>query len=292
MLPEAGARTSHGDHSAPPDGHAKRRGPGRDLRWAIPVGIGLLVLLLVVLFVVPVALPALVALAICLGLLEAARALVQADLRIPVMPLLVGAIGMVVSTAVFGPAGLVISTAVVVCAVILWRLSESRGRSALRDVSAAVFALAWIAFLGCFVILLSQRDAGAWAVLLALLVPVANDTGGYLVGVLLGAHPMAPRISPKKSWEGFAGSLITGVVVASLLVQGTLQAPWWIGAVIGAMLVVVSTVGDLAESLLKRDLGIKDMGHLLPGHGGILDRTDSMLLAAPTTYVLLEVLLP
>ena len=128
--------------------------------------------------------------------------------------------------------------------------------------------------------------------LLAVLGPVGNDVGGYIAGVLFGRHPMAPGISPKKSWEGFAGSLVLGTAMVTLIAVLALELPWWVGVAIGAVLVVVSTCGDLAESLLKRDLGIKDMGHLLPGHGGVLDRVDSILLAAPTTYVMLEVLLP
>ena len=129
-------------------------------------------------------------------------------------------------------------------------------------------------------------------VLLAVLGPVGNDVGGYIAGVLFGRHPMAPSISPKKSWEGFAGSLVLGTATVTAVATLALGLPWWTGVTLGAVLVVVATCGDLSESLLKRDLGIKDMGHLLPGHGGVLDRIDSILLAAPTTYVMLEVLLP
>jgi phosphatidate cytidylyltransferase len=127
-------------------------------------------------------------------------------------------------------------------------------------------------------------------VLLAFLIPAASDLGGFIAGVLFGRHPMAPRISPKKSWEGFVGSQILGVGSAVLGFTLVLDRPWWVGLVIGVILVIVSTCGDLSQSLLKRDLGIKDMGHILPGHGGVMDRIDSILLAAPTTYILLEVL--
>jgi phosphatidate cytidylyltransferase len=137
-----------------------------------------------------------------------------------------------------------------------------------------------------------DREQGPLLVLLAVLGPVGNDVGGYIAGVLLGRHPMAPSISPKKSWEGFAGSLVLGIATVTAVAVLAVGLPWQTGVAIGAVLVVVSTCGDLSESLLKRDLGIKDMGHLLPGHGGVLDRIDSILLAAPTTYVMLEVLLP
>ncbi|MFL0458066.1 phosphatidate cytidylyltransferase [Brachybacterium paraconglomeratum] len=277
---------------APEGEHAKRRGPGRNLPAAIGVGLALVAVLALSVLVVPQAFPVLAAIAMVAAVLELTRALAHGGLEAPAVPLLVGVIGMVVSTVVFGAEGLMLSTAAAVCVAILWRVSESMGLTALRDVAGGVFALAWVPFLGCFLLLLMQRDQGAMLVLLAVLGPVGNDVGGYIAGVLFGRHPMAPGISPKKSWEGFAGSLVLGTAMVTLIAVLALELPWWVGVAIGAVLVVVSTCGDLAESLLKRDLGIKDMGHLLPGHGGVLDRVDSILLAAPTTYVMLEVLLP
>jgi len=254
------------------------------------VGATLIVLLLVCLFVVPPAFAALAGIALVLGSYEAVRALDAGGLHVPMVPVLVGALGMVVSTAVYGAEGLVVAAAVAVCVILLWRVVESSGLLAVRDAAAGVFTLAWVPFLGCFALLLQEQ--GSMLVLLALVVPIANDTGGYIAGVLFGAHPMAPSISPKKSWEGFVGSLVMGTAVAVAVLALGLHAPWWIGLVIGPVLVVISTCGDLAESLLKRDLGIKDMGSLLPGHGGVLDRLDSILLSAPATFLLLELLLP
>ena len=277
---------------APVQERAKRRGPGRNLPAAIGVGVGLGAVLIIAVFVVPQAFPVVAAIAMVLAVLELTRALAQGGLRLPAVPLLVGVIGMVVSTVVFGAEGLLVATAAVVCVLILWRVSESMGLSALRDVAGGVFALAWVPFLGCFLLLLFAREQGEMLVLLAILGPVGNDIGGYIAGVLFGKHPMAPRISPKKSWEGFIGSLLLGTAAVTAVGTLALDLPVWTGLIIGAVLVVVSTCGDLAQSLLKRDLGIKDMGHLLPGHGGVLDRVDSILLAAPTTYVMLEVLLP
>lgn len=270
----------------------KRRGPGRNLPAAITVGVLLVGALLLSLFVVPAAFPVLVGIALVLGTYEAVRALDKGGLRVPMAPVLVGTLGVVVSTAVYGADGLVLSTAVAVCVVLVWRVVESSGLLTLRDVAGGVFALAWVPFLGCFTLLLHEREAGSMLVLLALTVPIVNDIGGYVAGVLFGAHPMAPGISPKKSWEGFAGSLVAGTLCAVVVLVLGLHAPWWTGLVLGPVLVVVATCGDLAESLLKRDLGIKDMGTLLPGHGGVLDRVDSMLLSAPITYLLLELLLP
>ena len=277
---------------APEGEHAKRRGPGRNLPAAIGVGLALVAVLALSVLVVPQAFPVVAAIAMVAAVLELTRALAHGGLEVPAVPLLVGVIGMVVSTVVFGAEGLMLSTAAAVCVLILWRVSESMGLTALRDVAGGVFALAWVPFLGCFLLLLMQRDQGAMLVLLAVLGPVGNDVGGYIAGVLFGRHPMAPGISPKKSWEGFAGSLVLGTAMVTLIAVLALELPWWVGVAIGAVLVVVSTCGDLAESLLKPGLGIKDMGPLLPGHGGVLDRVDSILLAAPTTYVMLEVLLP
>jgi phosphatidate cytidylyltransferase len=277
---------------APEPPHAKRRGPGRNLPAAIAVGAALVVLLLVSVLVVPQAFPVVAAIAMVGAVLELTRALSSGGLEIPPVPLLVGVIGMVVSTVVFGAEGLLLSTAAAVSVLILWRVTESMGLTALRDVAGGVFALAWVPFLGCFLLLLMQQDQGPVLVLLAVLGPVGNDVGGYIAGVLFGRHPMAPSISPKKSWEGFAGSLVLGIATVTAVATLALGLPWWTGVALGAVLVVVATCGDLSESLLKRDLGIKDMGHLLPGHGGVLDRIDSILLAAPTTYVMLEVLLP
>lgn len=276
---------------APEPQHAKRRGPGRNLPAAIAVGVSLGGLLILAVFFVPVAFPVVAAVAMVLAVLELTRALGQGGLRLPQVPLLVGVIGMVVSTVVFGAVGLLVATAAAVCVLILWRVTESMGLTALRDVAGGVFALAWVPFLGCFLLLLFEQEQGPMLVLLAILGPVGNDIGGYIAGVLFGKHPMAPTISPKKSWEGFIGSLLLGTAAVTSVGTFALGMPVGAGIIIGVVLVLVSTCGDLAESLLKRDLGIKDMGHLLPGHGGMLDRVDSILLAAPTTYIMLEVLL-
>ena len=277
---------------APDPQHAKRRGPGRNLPAAIAVGVSLGGLLILAVFFVPVAFPVVAAVAMVLAVLELTRALGEGGLRLPQVPLLVGVIGMVVSAVVFGAVGLLVATAAAVCVLILWRVTESMGLTALRDVAGGVFALAWVPFLGCFLLLLFEQEQGPMLVLLAILGPVGNDIGGYIAGVLFGKHPMAPTISPKKSWEGFIGSLLLGTAAVTSVGTLALGMPVGAGIIIGVVLVLVSTCGDLAESLLKRDLGIKDMGHLLPGHGGMLDRVDSILLAAPTTYIMLEVLLP
>ena len=115
-----------------------------------------------------------------------------------------------------------------------------------------------------------------------------NDTFGYLVGVLIGKHPMAPKISPKKSWEGLVGSIVFTTLGGSLMFHHVLDINWYLGALVGLLIVFTATSGDLIESAMKRDLQLKDMGSLLPGHGGILDRLDSVLLSAPALWLTLE----
>ncbi|MGQ4505808.1 phosphatidate cytidylyltransferase [Dermabacteraceae bacterium P13103] len=270
---------------------AGKRNPGRNLPLATIVGMVLLAALFVSLFALPQIFPFMVALTAVIGSIEVATALSHRGMEVPLPPLLLGAVGMVVSTVSWGAEGLVTSAAIAIGVVTIWRVADATGMSALRDVMGAVFTIAWLPLLGCFLLLLHAQPDGAWRALLALLVPVANDTGGYFAGVLFGRTPMAPAISPKKTWEGFAGSLLLGSLAAVLISTLALGGPWWFGLVLGPVIVVVATVGDLCESLLKRDLGLKDMGQLLPGHGGIMDRIDSLLLAAPVTYLLLGVLL-
>jgi len=119
-----------------------------------------------------------------------------------------------------------------------------------------------------------------------LLLVVSNDTFGYLVGASFGKHPMAPKISPKKSWEGFAGSIAGAIAVGVLACIFLLDKPWWVGVVLAVGMVAAATIGDLSESMVKRELGIKDMSSILPGHGGVMDRLDSIVFASPAAFIL------
>jgi phosphatidate cytidylyltransferase len=177
--------------------------------------------------------------------------------------------------------------------VALWRLGEqllrrtrSTGRELLLDVGLGAFVQIYVTFLGAFAIRLVAEEGGQLWALSFLILVIVVDTGAYASGLTWGKHPMAPRISPKKTWEGFAGAAVAGVVVGVLLALLLLGQPWWVGAVFGAVVLLTATLGDLAESLIKRDIGIKDMSSWLPGHGGFLDRLDSILPSAATAYVL------
>lgn len=184
---------------------------------------------------------------------------------------------------------LVVLLALTSIVALAWRM---RGGSVgyLVDVSASLFLIAYVPLLGSFATLMLAGDRGVARVVTFILVVVGSDLGGYVGGVLFGRHPMAPVISPKKSWEGFVGSMVFATAAAVLMSIFGLKVDWWVGLVLGPLLVAVATVGDLVESLIKRDLGIKDMSSFLPGHGGVMDRLDSMLLAAPMAWLIMYLL--
>lgn len=231
-------------------------------------------------------------LAIGAGVWELAQALSRRGIDIPVLPLLVGEAGIMVSAYVAGSEALFVAFVITVGGVVVWRVLDGTGAPALRDTTAGTFAAAYLPLMGGFVMLLLAQEDGPWRVVLFVLLCVANDTGGYVVGVLIGRHPLAPSVSPKKTWEGLLGSVVLAGIVGVVGVRLAFDADPLAGVVLGLATVAVATLGDLSESMLKRDLELKDMGSLLPGHGGILDRIDSMLFAAPVAYVLFQILIP
>jgi phosphatidate cytidylyltransferase len=264
---------------------------GRNLPAAIAVGLGLGVIVLVPLILWKPAFVAVIALAVCVGIAELARALKTTGVQPPLIPLLAGGLLIIGLTWYAGIDALVLGLVVTVLASLVWRLAD--GPAALRrDLTATVLIAVYVPFLLGFGVLLVEPDDGAWRVLSALIAVVLSDTGGYAAGVFFGKRPMAPTISPKKSWEGFAGSLFAAAVGSALVFHFALHAPFYWGLVYGAAIAAVAVVGDLAESMLKRDIGIKDMSRLLPGHGGLMDRLDSILFAVPTAYLLLSLLAP
>src|SRR4029077_5346089 len=132
---------------------------------------------------------------------------------------------------------------------------------------------------------------GSRRTLAFLILTVCSDVGGYLVGSLLGRHHMAAVISPNKTWEGLGGSVLACVVAGVILFPVLLHGPAWQGGLVGLGSVTAAILGDLSESMIKRDLQIKDMGTVLPGHGGVLDRIDAMLISAPVVWLLLVIFL-
>ena len=262
---------------------------GRNLPVAIIVGVALAAIVVGSLFVRKEAFVLVVAAAVCVALWELTQALGQRGITVPIVPVAVGAVGMLVASYAAGGQALAVCFVLTAVGVVVWRSSEG-AEGGLADVAGGLFAAAYLPLLASFAVLMLAADDGAARVVVFVLVTTASDIGGYAAGVLTGRHPMAPSVSPKKSWEGFVGSAVACVGVGAVAVLLLLDGPWWGGALLGLAVVFAANLGDLGESMLKRDLGIKDMGSILPGHGGVLDRLDSLLLSAPVCWLLLSLL--
>jgi phosphatidate cytidylyltransferase len=275
----------------PPAGATPTGRAGRNLGAAIGVGLSLGVLILASLVVWRPAFLGVVTAAVLVGVVELTRALRAGRFRPPLVPLLVGSLAMEALAWSRGPTGLVVGFLVTALAVVLWRLADGPA-GYLKDAASGVLVALYVPLLAGFAVLLLVPDDGVTRVLAFIATVVASDVGGYAAGVLFGKHQMAPSISPKKSWEGMAGSVLACILVATPVIALALDGPWWAGVLFGAALAASATIGDLGESLIKRDLGIKDMGNLLPGHGGLMDRLDSLLPSAAVAYLLLSVLAP
>ena len=263
---------------------------GRNLPVAIGVGLGLGGLIIASLFVRKAAFIVLVAIVAVGALRELSNAFQERGIRFPLLPVTVGGVGMLATAYFRGEGALAATLALTAVATLVWRLADG-AEGFLRDAAAGVLAAVYVPFLAGFAALLTAADHGAQRVLIFLILVVCNDTGGYAAGVLFGRHPMAPAISPKKSWEGLAGSLVTAAAAGAITLVTMLHGHAWQGAVLGVAVVASATLGDLTESMIKRDLGIKDMGNLLPGHGGLMDRLDSLLPTAPVAWGLLALFL-
>lgn len=266
--------------------------PGRDMPKAWAVAGVLLVAVAASLFIRAEIFVVFAVAAVGAALWELARALERRDIHLPLLPLWVGTAGILVSAYVSGLEALMVSFVLTVLGVVVWRALDGRGSEAVRDATAGVFAAAYLPFMAGFAMLLLAQPDGAIRVCVFILLAVASDTGGFFAGVRFGRHPLAPSISPKKSWEGLAGSFLLAMLVGVVGGVVLLDEPLWVGLALGIATPVTATLGDLAESLIKRDVELKDMGTLLPGHGGVLDRIDSLLLTAPFVYLLLSVSVP
>jgi phosphatidate cytidylyltransferase len=269
---------------------------GRDLPAAIGSAVVLLGAIALSLMFWKTAFMAIVAIAVVVAIWELRKGLRGQDIDLPEQPLMLGGVVMVVVAYYYGAPALVTATAVTALVTMLWLLH--RGIDGyVKNATASVFTVVYVPFLASFVALLLAEggrsgagldDDGVAAVITFILVTVASDTGGYAAGVLFGKHPMAPVISPKKSWEGFVGSVLATVGAGIVLVVYLLDGDWWVGVVLGLITAVMATLGDLCESVIKRDLGIKDMSHVIPGHGGLMDRLDSLLATVAPTWLLLH----
>lgn len=266
---------------------AINRRAGRKLGPSILVSLSLVAIVWASLAFEPIFFAALVTLAVCLGIREISRAFAVAKMDISTNALTAVAISLSVATWLDGVEGLAVATAVAL-PLLLINLLRKGPEGFVRSATATTLALIYLPFLAGFLILLGHDEKGLERVMTFVILVGCNDTFGYLVGVLIGKHPMAPKISPKKSWEGLVGSIVFTTLGGGLMFNYVLNIQWQIGALVGLLIVFTATSGDLIESAMKRDLQLKDMGSLLPGHGGILDRLDSVLLSAPALWLTLE----
>lgn len=277
--------------AGPPVTAPKTSRAGRDLPAAITVAVVLIGVVIASLAFRKDVFLVVASAAIVAALWEMRKALATNGTWMPALPMAVGAVAMIVGAYYGGPDVLIVILAATILTSILWRMPKGQA-GFVRDTTATVFCLIYVPFLASFVVLLLAPVDGIDRVITFIAVTVASDTGGFAVGVTFGRHPMAPVVSPKKTWEGFSGSVLFSMGAGVACVSYLLVGPWWVGLIMGAVAAVAATLGDLTESLLKRDLGIKDMSNILPGHGGIMDRLDSMLATVPVVWLVLNFLLP
>jgi phosphatidate cytidylyltransferase len=262
---------------------------GRNLPMAVAVGLGLGGVALLTLFTVKATFLVYVAAIVGMAGWELSRALATRGIHLAVVPVAAGGAAMMALAYWEGSRDALAALALTVVAILAWRLP--RGADGyVRDVTASVFTVAYLPLMAVFVALMLARPDGDRRALLFIIVTICSDIGGYFAGITAGRHPMAPSISPKKTWEGLAGSAAACLLAGALGIPLLLHGRVWAGLVLGAAAVAAATLGDLAESMIKRDLGVKDMGTVLPGHGGILDRIDSLLIMAPVVWLLLTIL--
>lgn len=270
---------------------------GRNLFLAIGVGLLLAAAFVGSLLFVEVVFVWFVAAIVAVAVVELATAFRVAGRRVPQIGVVVGGLAMVAASYYYGAEGLLLSLFGASAMLTVWRLIEGfaartpvEPKTLIRDIFSGLFTLVYVPFLGSFAVLLLNVPNGKWWVFALVLIAVSVDIGAYAAGVTLGKHKMTPRISPNKTWEGFAGAAVAGMVAGVVIAITALDQPWWIGLIFGVLVLLTATGGDLTESLIKRDLNVKDMSNWIPGHGGLLDRLDSLLPSTVVAYGLALIL--
>lgn len=290
--PADGAEPPEGTQSDDERGTAGRRRPrgGRNLTLAVGSAVLFAVLFLSAVLVGGWALVAFIAVVLVIAVLEVDAALRGVGVRPPTLVVLVAGVGMLAATYAYGPTGQLVGLAVMVLAVLLWPLADARDPAPLASMGGGMLIAAWIPFLGSFLALLLRRPEGEWYVVLTVALTAASDIFAYAVGYRMGRHKLAPAVSPGKTWEGVIGGAVGAMIVAGVL--GPLlisRLDVLLAIALGVLVAVVAVIGDLAESAIKRSLGVKDLGRVLPGHGGIMDRVDAMLFTLPAAHLVLLV---
>ncbi|GAB3125817.1 phosphatidate cytidylyltransferase [Tsukamurella serpentis] len=296
-MPDSPESVGSGGLPEAPSAPEKRKiSAGRNLPAAIAVGVSLGLMIVAILVFAPLLWVPLVAAAVAVATWEVVKRFRAAGTDLELWPMLIGGQAIVWLSWPLGPEGVLAAFVATVLVAMIWRLLGHQHTAApnsfTRDISTTVLVLAWVPLFASFgTMLVVAEDRGPARVAALMILVVCSDTGGYAAGVLFGKHPMVPAISPKKSWEGFAGSMVAGAVAAVLVLKFLLEVnPVW-GLLLGPVVVITATLGDLLESQVKRDLGIKDMGTLLPGHGGLMDRLDSLLPSAVVVWAALTMLM-
>jgi phosphatidate cytidylyltransferase len=286
--PEAATRS---EAATTPQAASRTSRAGRNLPVAIGVGAVLGGLVFLTLLTVKATFLLYVGVAIVLALTELASAFAKRGINIPVIPVAAGGAAVLTCMYWLGSQAALAALALTVVVIFAWRLPGGPS-GFVKDVTGGVFATIYLPFLASFVAAMLSPADGPRRVLTFIILTISSDIGGYFAGITLGRHPMAPVISPKKTWEGFAGSAAACLAAGALCVTLLLHGHVWQGLLTGAAAVLAATLGDLTESMIKRDLDIKDMGTLLPGHGGVLERLDSLLVVAPVVWLLLFLFIP
>lgn len=263
---------------------------GRNLPAAIASSVALGVIVIVSLAFLPWLFVVVVIATMLVAVREVIAAFAGMGVRVARTPAYAATVVVPAVAYVWGPIALMAATGIAILAALVWRLRRGY-EGYVRDVTASVFTIAYLPFMAGFLSLTLAADNGPARVVVFILLTMGNDVGGYAAGVLFGRHPIAPQISPKKSWEGFAGSVVVQGIVGALCFALVFDAPWWQGVIVGLILTLTATAGDFAESAIKRDLGVKDMGSFLPGHGGMMDRFDSLIPNAFASWALFTLFL-
>ncbi len=262
---------------------------GRKLLPSILVSLSLLTLIFGSISLEPKLFLALICVVIMLGVRELTHAYRAGGIELPDLPIMAVSLVILLASWFGGTEGLAVSTGLSIPILMFFLLLISQ-KDFIKRSTSAVFAVFYLAVLGGFILLVANDADGGKRILALVILISCNDTFAYFAGVLFGKHKMAPTISPKKSWEGLIGGLIASVIGGGLVFNFAFETAWYVGSAIGVMTVVTATCGDLIESAIKRDLAIKDMSNLLPGHGGIMDRLDSALFTAPAVWFAFELI--
>ena len=262
---------------------------GRKLLPSILVSLLLLTLIFGSIYLQPLLFLALICIVISLGVRELTQAYRTGGIELPDLPIIAAALIILLASWFGDTEGLAVSTGLII-PILMFLLLLISQKDFIKRSTSAVFSVFYLAVLGGFILLLANNPDGGERILALVILIACNDTFAYFAGVIFGKHKMAPSISPKKSWEGLIGGLIASLIGGALIFHYTFDVGWYIGSAIGLMTVVTATCGDLIESAIKRDLAIKDMSNLLPGHGGIMDRLDSALFTAPAVWFAFELI--